>query len=141
MNGGVHELIKQLSNDSVDFYVHVDKKSGQFTLPSLPNVFVVEDNNRVDVSWGRCSMVKATLALIDMMISKGKYDYACLISGQCFPIKSNQEIISYLESNNGLNYIDVMIHSGCNYNKMLKRSELYYPELLYRRTLFAKVLK
>ncbi len=138
----VQTLIKQLYNDSIDFFVHVDKKIGSFAIPSLSNVFVVNDEERFEVSWGRgVSMVNATLALLNCMIKRGPYDYVCLISGQCFPIKSNQVILDYLESNKGKNYIDVKKHSDKDYARMLKRNELYYPLFLQRRIFLSKFLK
>ena len=68
----VKNLIQQLSTDSTDFYIHVDKKASFLPslLTSLPNVYVINHENSFEVSWEKMSMVYATLALINMMSKK-----------------------------------------------------------------------
>ena len=137
----VASLIDQLSDDSVDIFVHVDKKAQGFKLPQRDNVYAVEDSERVDISWGDMGMVRATMKLIDLAIEHGRYDYVALISGQCFPIKTNKEIFDFLNGNKGKNFIDVNLFDDPAYSRMRKRIDLYYPSFLRKRGLLPKVLK
>lgn len=137
----VCSLINQLSNSDCDFCVHVDKKIDRFKLPEKDNVFVVSDEKRIDVSWGGMSVVIATLVLIDLALEHGPYDYIALLSGQDYPIKSNEYINSYLEANYGSNFIDVNTQDDIGYRKMKKRVDLYYPAFMRKRTILSRVLK
>ena len=94
----IERLIKQLSSDNVDFYLHIDKKVSDIKLKPKDNVYYVDEKDRVDVQWASISMVYATIALIKKALcSNIKYDYYFLISGQDFPIKSNKFIESFLK--------------------------------------------
>ena len=87
------------------------------------------------------SMVTATIRLIELAIEHGSYNHIALLSGQDFPIKSNEQIINFLTLNNEKNYIDVNTDKNKRYKRMLKRIELYYPKFLQRRTWLSKVIK
>jgi hypothetical protein len=92
-------LIARLTNETVDVYIHLDKKVDKHLFEevfALPNVFYVA--KRVKVNWGGFTIVKATLHGFNAIIESGKeYDYVQLISGEDYPIKSNQSIAYYLE--------------------------------------------
>lgn len=135
------KLIRQLSDDDSDFYIHVDKKTSSFHVPQLPNVFSVDEEKRVSVSWGTFSIVKAILTLIDLACENGRYDRFCLLSGQCFPIKSTDRIREFFESAPEKNYIDAKKASDGVSSDFIKRNELYYPDIVQRRNVFSKILK
>ncbi len=136
----VTTLIEQLGEEETDFFIHVDKKA-KLSIPTKRNVYFVSDDNRVNINWGDMSMVIATIRLIELAIKYGPYSYIVLLSGQDFPIKSNEQIRNFLILNNGKNYIDVNTDKNKRYKRMLKRIELYYPKFLQQRTWLYKAIK
>ena len=71
----VTKLINTLSNDNVDFYVHIDKKAKDFVLNENNHIFILPNEKRIDVQWATKSMVVATIELIQFMLeNKKRYD-------------------------------------------------------------------
>jgi hypothetical protein len=92
------------------FYIHVDQRSADFFgSPSLKPIMDKENvlflRDRVKVYWGGFSIVEATLQLIRKAVDEGGFEYAVLLSGQDFPIKSNRHIEHFFESHNGKEFI------------------------------------
>src|SRR5271170_7757286 len=96
-------LIGRLTHDGSDIYVHVDLKTD--ITPFLPikeswHVFFIE--NRVKVNWAGYSQVQSIVNGFKEILGSGKkYDYINLLSGQDYPIKSTEEIHSFLTNNPG----------------------------------------
>ena len=135
-------LIRQLDAENVDFYVHIDRKAKNFMLPGQKNLFVLPFEKRIDVRWATNSMVYATLNLVHAALNtKTPYDYICLLSGQDFPIKSNREIHNFLQTNNGLNFIQTLSKEDGYYRRLCKRNELYYPSWMFSRSSICKIFK
>jgi hypothetical protein len=101
--GQVYILIKTLNTEKSFFFVHIDKKyKVKIAEEFLDKKNVVFLSKRIDISWGGYSIVKATLNLMKLAIEHEiKPDYFILLSGQCFPIKSNKEIFDFFKKNNG----------------------------------------
>lgn len=138
----VQILIDKLNSRNTDFYIHIDKKSKEFDLNKKNNIFILPPERRIDVRWATSSMVSATMELIHFMLEHNKvYDYIFLISGQDFPIKTNEEIEKYLTDNLGFNFIEVLPHTHKLYKRYKKRNELYYPRWMQKSSVCAKVLK
>lgn len=138
----VETLIDTLSNENVDFFVHIDKKADNFNIKENEHTFVIPPNKRVDIQWATNSMILATIELAHCMLETGRvYDYVFLLSGQDFPIKSNTEIVGFLEDNSGYNFIEVVPHSSSAYKIFIKRNELYYPYFMQKSSMCSKVLK
>jgi hypothetical protein len=101
-------LIKRLSHPDFDFYIHVDKKFNikpYLYLQQYPNVFLV--HNREDVRWAGYNTIKATFKCIKEIASTGiKYDYINFISGQDYPIKSAEYMLTFFERNRGKEFIE-----------------------------------
>ena len=53
-------------------------------------------DERVPVYWGEWQMVEATLRLMDRALEQADPDYLVLLSGSCYPIRSNSHIRSVL---------------------------------------------
>ena len=135
-------LVNKLNSANNDFYVHVDKKVESFDLPNLKNVYVLPKEKKVSVQWATKSMIIATLNTIDFLLkSKKEYDYIFLISGQDFPLKSNDEIVSFLNNNNDKNFIEVLSHNNPLYRRYSKRNAIFYPKWMLSRNFFTKLLK
>jgi|GEM_PF-15179 len=104
-------LINQLSDADTDIFLHVDKKNDELYVNLLnyysdtSNIYFVKV--RGGVNWSGFSMVEATLKLMNMVRSIGKkYNYISFISGQDYPIKSNEYIKKYLTENQGKEFIE-----------------------------------
>ncbi len=55
--------------------------------------------------WGSLGVVKAALNGIREVVKDHRPGYTILLSGQCYPIKSNEYIYSFLKDNYGYNFI------------------------------------
>lgn len=137
----VNRLISRLTCDSVDFFIHVDKKSGiQDMIDRKENVFFVPDCDRVDVTWGDYSQCEATLRLLACVLNSGKtYDYVWLISGQDYPIKSVREINDFLQNANGTAFINFFSEEACGFAKYRKRNEVKHFSCMMGPGLHAKI--
>lgn len=102
------ELIKTLDFPENDIYIHLDLKLGNVDLQQFVGLTKYSKvsflKNRVDVQWGRVSIVEATMNLLEESI-KGRYDYYHILSGVDFPIKSNKYIKDFFEKNKGKEFI------------------------------------
>jgi hypothetical protein len=137
----VNHLIDRLSTENRDFYVHVDSKSQIFDEINWSE-HVIPAKRRIDVKWGTISQCDAEISLIETALDSGKqYNYYWLISGQDFPIKTNEYIDAFLEENKGANFIDIIDMSLPAHLNKVKRNELYYPNWMVKRNLFSKVLR
>ncbi len=102
-------LINVLDHSNCFFLIHVDKKVDITKFVCLctnrSNIWFCRD--RICVNWGGFSQVRATLKLIDDLLTlKWPVNYVHLLSGQDFPIQTNEEIISFFSCQNGQNFID-----------------------------------
>ncbi len=89
-------LIAALRDDGVRFFVHVDRKVpiAPFLAHQAHDVEFLDA--RVPVYWGQWQMVDATLRLMDRALERADPDYLVLLSGTCYPIRSNRYIRSVL---------------------------------------------
>jgi hypothetical protein len=103
-------LIKTLNTVDTSFFIHVDRNTEDETHAALVGFFRSYDNvhfiKRHYCKWGDSSLVKATLSGLKYLVkSEIPYDYVILLSGQDYPIKSNDEIQAYLQKNNGFSFL------------------------------------
>jgi glycosyltransferase involved in cell wall biosynthesis len=111
--------INALATDGTSFFIHIDGKTDDRPFKSAvgacKNVFFCR--NRKNVNWGGFSMVEATMELIgEMAAHAGFPDYVHLLSGQDFPIQSNEYIFNYFERNKGRNFISYFSLPCSNWN-------------------------
>lgn len=136
----INLLLDALRHPAVDVFVHVDKKSKEIRkrITQRPNVYILPEQQCVDVQWGKYSIVEATLQLIEAAVNweTGGYDYYWLISGQDYPLCSAQSIIEFLEANLGSDFIE------CSPNEVFKkRNDVYFFNALIGQKLWQKALK
>lgn len=141
----INRLLNAMKNDSVDFFIHIDKKSNiEDLIERRADVHILAKSERVDVSWGTFSQVQATLNLLNFAASAGNYDYYFLISGQDFPIQSVESLLNYLSVNVELNYINFLpsLNNGLNkQNNYDKRNQIVFGDRLLKRNLFMRTVK
>jgi hypothetical protein len=103
-------LVTRLSTEEATFMIHVDRRTDGSVfdrmvrgVARLPNVHFLE---RHRCSWGDFGHVRATLKGIDAAFEGGvDFDYAVLLTGQDYPIKSNNQILQFFERNRGRSYM------------------------------------
>jgi hypothetical protein len=101
--GQVTRLVRRLQTNGTCFFIHVDRKTvdGEYrmlmdSVRDLPSVHFVD---RHTCHWGGFGHVRATLKGIDELLGRGiPFDYAVLLTGQDYPIKSNAYIARFFES-------------------------------------------
>lgn len=103
-------LIKTLNTVDTSFFIHIDKNSRDETHGKMLNAFGSHANvqfiKRHYCKWGDSSLVKATLAGLKHIVnSRIPFDYVLLLSGQDYPIKSNQDIQLFLQENHGFSFL------------------------------------
>lgn len=91
------------------FVVHIDKKVAdvspyQGQVKGISDVYYTE---RVNGCWGGYSLVQATLNAIQTLVeTKIEYDYAIMMSGQDYPLKSNGYIHDFFKYADGLQFME-----------------------------------
>ena len=107
-----HRMVNSLNSKNVNFFVHVDKSSDDnpFKEPFLEatNIFFLPEEKRIVTPWSDISVVKATLLLLKESLKMfDSNTYCVLLSGQDYPIKSNDYIYNFFNSNYGQNFIEL----------------------------------
>ncbi len=94
------------------YLIHMDKKADshlcdevkQF-LSQYPNAYILESTN---VVWGGFSMVQAELNGMNYLLSiQADWDYFINLSGQDFPLRSQEYIMNFLGKDKNRNFIKV----------------------------------
>lgn len=107
------KLINALKNDNLTcFVIHYDSRASDCEYKELidefsnnPYIYFVE--KRVKCFWGDFSLVEATLECMKCLEENNiTYNYAVLLSGQDYPIKSNGEIFQFFQENYGSEFIE-----------------------------------
>jgi hypothetical protein len=104
-------LILRLNTGETSFFVHIDKKTNDKIyhqiasgLSHLPNVYFL---NRHKCYWGDFGHVNATIEGIKAIFNRNiSFDWLILSTGQDYPIKSNNQIKEFLDSNEGKQFIE-----------------------------------
>ena len=105
-------MIERLGIRSASFWIHFDKKQPDTQFQEIrqrlggdETVHFIERRN---VFWGDFSQVEAILACLrELVAQKSPFDHAIHLTGQDYPIKKNQDLVSYLKQNRGKSFMDV----------------------------------
>jgi hypothetical protein len=108
--GQLARLVRRLALDGDVVLVHVDKKTDDRAFAGLASevgdlsgVHLLE---RHRCHWGGFGHVRATLKGIDRLLSEHMaFDYAILLTGQDYPIKSNAFLHRFFEQNRGKSFM------------------------------------
>ena len=98
----VKRLLRLLDGD---VYIHIDSKSNSKDF-YINNPQINYINNRISITWGGFSMIKATLKLINVARNNCNYDYYILLSGDDYPLKSLDELESFLMKHREYSFIE-----------------------------------
>lgn len=129
-----------LTNQDVSFFVHIDKKNEDAYLEikrnNLNNIILIE--NRINVSWGGVSQIKATLRLLNTAYYYDEFTFFHLMSGECLPLRSFKSIESEWTLQPEVNYIESREHKG---NEWRLRTMLPFSDTSFMRSFLGRVLK
>lgn len=101
-------ILKDLDDERNDIFLHIDKKSKNYSLDFLQNciqkskLYIIPS---MDISWGGYSQIKCILALLKAATSTFTYDYYHFMVGVEFPLKSQDYIHHFFEENDGKEFI------------------------------------
>jgi Core-2/I-Branching enzyme len=99
-------LIDRLNGDLWQVYVHLDKKSDAAAFSHLsPKLRSFQSVYRIH--WSSFGQVLATLCLMRRALEDSSNTHFYLMSGQCFPVKTDEQIAALLEAEAG-NFITVV---------------------------------
>ncbi|MCO5934670.1 beta-1,6-N-acetylglucosaminyltransferase [Mucilaginibacter sp. RB4R14] len=96
----LHRLISRLNDGKSEFFIHIDKKADLKQFDNL-NDFgnSLHFLERFDSKWGSLGAIQPFLSgLIAIKDSETEFDRIMLLSGQDYPIKSNDEIDEFFVS-------------------------------------------
>ena len=101
-------LLQCLDYEKNDIYVHVDKKVKKFNKDEFSDIIKKGKlfflNERLNIRWGGFTQIKCELNLLKEA-TKIEHSYYHLISGADLPLKSQEEIYNFFESNYGTEYV------------------------------------
>lgn len=112
-------LVQRLSTEQVHFYIHIDLKSDIDAFKSIiqesRKITFIE--NRANCIWGDISMIHATLNCMDQIIADQRTGYVVLMSGQDYPLRSNEYIVRFFNENYGTNFINIFSLPTANWKQ------------------------
>jgi len=126
-------LVSRLNTDDTTFIIHIDKKTIpevfreiSLSLEDYPNVYFTKKRHKI--YYGHISLVYETLECLRELYKRHiLFDYVICLSGQHYPIKSNEQIQHFLQKNNGLSFIEHCWHlRGLNLEQNLARTASLY---------------
>lgn len=118
----LNRLIAALDTENTTFYIHVDRKSSE-----IQNDIILKNNiiilSTYRIYWGGWNMVQASLQLLKRAYAD-YHDRYIFISGQDYPIISNNEIVNFLrqEQNHFFYFTDEI-----EIKKKQFRYQFFYP--------------
>jgi hypothetical protein len=142
--GQLMRLIRRLHTDATSFFIHIDKKAGSVVydqavqgIQDLPNIYFLQ---RYRCDWGGFGHVQATLEGIHEVMQRGiPFDYVILLTGQDYPIKTNDHIQDFLRQQNGKSFMDYFPLPSSHWEGGgLQRVELWHVRFLNRHFLFPR---
>lgn len=121
----VLRLINALDESQHTFVVHVDLKFPKVREQLLSaaahrvNVFVMEEEQSISVTWGGYSVVNATVEGMKFAwLLDRPFHYLQLLSGTSYPIKSNSAIRTELAQRPGGIHMDVLVEPSLPHESM-----------------------
>lgn len=104
----VRRLVRRLDDGEATFWLHVDARveiADWVDVVALDHVVLVSP--RVACTWGTWSLVEATLAMVRACIAGGIPGHVLMLSGQSYPLRSAQQINTYLSDHSELIHMDL----------------------------------
>lgn len=104
-------LVERLATDTSLVLIHVDRKTDEQTYRHMVTSLARFDNvyflRRHRCDYGGFGHVRATMTGIDELVRRRvAFDYVTLLTGQDYPIKSNEQIAEFFQKHQGASFID-----------------------------------
>ncbi len=140
--------IARLRAPGVVFVVHIDARADDSIHAALAGQPDVHLAPRARCYWGTYGIVQATINCIQTLLALGQpFDYAVLLSGQDYPIKTPQAIAAFFTANAGTEFIEAFpldqpnrwSEQGGAFQAMARVQQ--YTLTLRSRTLHLKLLR
>ncbi|CAL6052173.1 Glycosyltransferase [Hexamita inflata] len=121
----LQQLVSQIDNINCDIYIHYDNKS------VLPEIVVLHSSlvftNRIDVKWGKQSLIEAELILFEAAFQKGPYDFYHLLSGQDLLLQQISVVLDFFGNHTNTNFVGFGQYDGWyfwDYNKKRAKAQM-----------------
>lgn len=130
----INKLIDSLTSEDVEFFLHVDLKSGiESQITHRDDIHFVEQP--IDVQWGHYSQIECILKCFALIQEQGEFNYIHIISGQDLPLASNEVILKFFKENQGREFVKyVQLPNASETWGCYERVSVYYPRFLISRT-------
>ncbi len=105
----LERLVKRMSHENFDFYIHVDTKFDLQPfeyLAKIDRVYLIK--NRIKIRWAGFSFTMGVLNSIKEIFSTGRqYDFISSMSGQDYPLVSAQYFHDFFDDQKGRNFLAI----------------------------------
>jgi hypothetical protein len=104
-------MIEKLGGRGTSFWIHFDKKQPDSQFREIRQRLEDQETSRFiarrNSFWGDFSQVEAILACLrELVAGEFPFDHAVHLTGQDYPIKQNQDLVSYLQQNREKSFMD-----------------------------------
>jgi hypothetical protein len=124
----VARLVKMLSHEACDFFIHVDKKTDISTfqiMGKMDRVRFIQD--RVLVRWAGFSFTKAIITgLREILASGSHYDFINVMSGQEYPLKPAATMVDFFQNHIGSTFMTYEQQGSPWWQESMGRIEQYH---------------
>lgn len=112
--GQLIRLIRTLDSSSATFLIHIDKKAEGSSYKKVSDTFADAENvyflERRPIYYGDFNHVQSTLDGIHMLLELDiSFDYVILLTGQDYPVKSQNDIQIFLDKNRGKSFMEYFL--------------------------------
>lgn len=118
------KLIRDLDDERNDIFLHIDSKICKVPFDEIKrsvkksNLYLVE---RMKVNWGGYTQIKCELHLLEKAVNTGHHSYYHFLCGTEFPLKNQDDIHEFFDSNQGMEYLEYDMK-----NEFMKRVKYYH---------------
>ena len=119
-------LVKSLSSDSCEIYIHLDRKSNESEFSGIQGQHIHFIKERVSAFWFDFSLVEAELVLLKTAFqSPEKFDRFVLLSGSDYPIRSIARIEQFFRDNRLKEFMNIVQMPSERLGKPISRLTSY----------------
>lgn len=104
----LEKLIRLLDHERNDIYIHINSAIRDFDFDyfeKIPEKSKVYYTERFHTEWGTPRLMVAQMYFLQMAHGIENYQYYHILSGACFPLKTQEEIHKFFDENNGKEFV------------------------------------